>query len=345
MTVAGTPHVEATPGGGVRPPLAWLAKLLRFEEAGLLLGFILLVLVIGVPNPEFFQLGSIKTLLRQSAFVGIIAFGMVFLVSMVEIDLSVGGIYAVSATSSALAIKAGLDPWLAVLMGLCIGALLGALNGILTVLLEVPLIIVSLGTISIFFGLNLIVSGASAVFGMPKAHPFFLMFGTDWLGLPAPAWLLLVVGVTLHVTFQHTRFGATVRAIGSNAAAAEFIGIRVRRTRIWTTTLVGFLAALSGVLTLAYFKTADPSVGADLELQVIAAVVIGGTSLAGGSGSMLGAMLGVLIISVIDSGIVFYGVDPSYSRFVTGCVIIAAIALDRAVKRSRRAGDRIQSHL
>jgi len=332
-------------GGALGRSRSRLRGLLRFEEFGLLLGFVALVLIIGVPHPEFFQLGSVKTLLRQSAFVGILAFGMVFLVSMVEIDLSVGGIYAVSATGAALAIKGGLDPWLAVAMGLCLGALLGAINGVLTVLLEVPLIIVSLGTISVFFGLNFIISGASAVYGMPKAHPFFTVFGGEWLGLPAAAWVLLVVGGVLHVTFQHTRFGATVRAIGSNSAAAEFIGIRVRRTKIWATVLAGFLAALSGVMTLAYFKTADPSMGTGLELQVIAAVVIGGTSLAGGSGSMLGAMLGVLIISVIDSGIVFYGVDPNYARFVTGCVIVTAIALDRAVKRSRRAVDRVQSHL
>lgn len=336
---------DVSQANALSPSPSRLRGLLRFEELGLLLGFVVLILVIGVPNPEFFQLGSIKTLVRQSAFVGIISFGMVFLVSMVEIDLSVGGIYAVSATSSALIIKAGLDPWLAVLIGLCIGASLGAVNGILTVLLGVPLIIVSLGTISVFFGLNLIVSGATAIYGMPKTHPFFTVFGGEWLGIPVAGWILLAIGAVLHVTFQHTRFGATVRAIGSNAAAAEFIGIRVRRTRIWATVLVGFLSALSGIMSLAYFKTADPSMGAGLELQVIAAVVIGGTSLAGGSGSMLGAMLGVLIISAIDSGIVFYGVNPNYSRFVTGCVIVTAIALDRAVKRSRRAVDRVQSHL
>ena len=129
------------------------------------------------------------------------------------------------------------------------------------------------------------------------------------------------------------RFGATVRAIGSNMPAAEFIGVRTGLVRIYATALVGFLCALSGVMTLAYFKAVDTSSGRDLALQVIAAVVIGGTSLAGGSGTIIGAALGVLIITTIDSGLVFYGVNLNYSEFVTGLVIVGAIALDRIVKR------------
>jgi len=317
----------------------------RQDEAGLALALVVLVLAIGIPNPEFFELGSVKTLLRQCAFVGIMAFGMVFLVSMVEIDLSVGGIYAVCATSAALLIKAGVDPWASAALALVIGAALGAINGVLTVLLDVPLIIVSLGSLSVFFGINLIISSASAVYGMPREHPFFTFLGGEFFGLPTPAWVLFLAGAVLHFIFFRTRFGATVRAVGANRQAAEFIGINVARTRIYATALVGLLCALSGVLTLAFFKATDPSLGEQKELQVIAAVVIGGTSLAGGSGTLLGALLGVLIISVIDTGVVFFGVDPNYARFVTGCVILAAIALDRVLKRRRRLTDAMQSHL
>jgi ribose transport system permease protein len=320
-------------------------RIKNFDEAGLVLVFLCLLALIGIPNPELFEFGSIKTLLRQCAFVGIIAFGMVYLVSMVEIDLSVGGIYAVSATSTALLIKSGVDPWFAVPIALCIGTLLGALNGVLMVALDVPLIIVSLGSLSVFFGINLIIVHGSPVYGMPREHPFFTIFGGETLGLPAAVWILLISGVVLHFVFFHTRFGATVRAIGSNRAAAEFIGIKVDRIRILATALLGVLCAVSGIMSLAYFKAVDPSMGGQLELQVIAAVVIGGTSLAGGSGTILGAFLGVLIISVIDSGIVFFSVDPNYARFVTGCVILAAIALDRILKRRRNLADQLQSHL
>lgn len=327
-----------------RPHLT-LGRIKLFDEAGLVLALVCLLLAIGIPHPEFFDLGSIKTLLRQCAFVGIMAFGMVYLVSMTEIDLSVGGIYAVSATSAALMIKAGIDPWAAIFLSLLIGTALGALNGIVTVVLDVPLIIVSLGSLSVFFGINLIISDASPVFGMPREHPFFSIFGGEFLGLPSAAWVLFVTGVGLHFLFFRTRFGATVRAIGANRNAAEFIGIKVGPIRIYTSALTGFLCALSGAMALAFFRAVDPLMGEQKELLVIAAVVIGGTSLAGGSGTLFGAFLGVLIISVIDSGIVFFGVDTNYARFVTGCVILAAIALDRILKRSRAASSRLQSHL
>jgi ribose transport system permease protein len=306
------------------------------EDTGLVIVFLLMILGIGIPHPEFFSFGSIKTILRQSALVGIIAFGMVYLVAMVEIDLSVGGIFAVAGSFSALLIKFHhVDPWIAVALALLSGVVLGGLNGVLTSLLKVPLIIVSLGTLSAYFGLHLILSDGKAIYGLPKGHPFFQWFGSDLLQLPTSVWTAIVCAIVLYFVFVHTRFGATVRAIGSNPAAAEFIGVRTDLIRIYTTALVGFLAALSGVMTLAYFKAVDTSSGRNLGLQVIAAVVIGGTSLAGGSGTILGAALGVLIITTIDSGLVFYNVNLNYSEFVTGIVIVGAIALDRIAKRRR----------
>jgi ribose transport system permease protein len=307
------------------------------EDTGLVVVFVLMLLAIGIPYPEFFSFGSIKTILRQSALVGIIAFGMVYLVAMVEIDLSVGGTFAIAGSLTASLIKFyHVDPWIAVGMGLVAGGGLGAVNGILTSLLRVPLIIVSLGTLSGYFGLHLIISGGRAIYGLPREHLFFRIFGGDFLAIPASVWTALVCAIVLYFVFAHTRFGATVRAIGSNPAAAEFIGVRIDRIRIYAAAMVGLLAALSGIMALAYFKSVDTSSGRDLALRVIAAVVIGGTSLAGGSGTIIGAGLGVLIITTIDSGLVFYGVNLNYSEFVTGVVIIGAIALDRILKRRRQ---------
>jgi ribose transport system permease protein len=304
------------------------------EDAGLVVVFAFMILAIGIPYPEFFTFGSIKTVLRQSALIGIIAFGMVFLVAMVEIDLSVGGIFATASSLAALLIKLHhLDPWLAVAMALLAGIVLGGLNGVLTGVLKVPLIIVSLGTLSAYFGLHLILSDGKAIYGLPKEHPFFALLGGDLFDLPVSVWMSIGCAIVLYVLFAHTRFGATVRAIGSNPAAAEFIGINTGLIRIYATALVGLLASFSGVMTLAYFKAVDTSSGRSLGLQVIAAVVIGGTSLAGGSGTIVGAALGVLIITTIDSGLVFYGVNLNYSEFVTGAVIIGAIALDRISKQ------------
>jgi ribose transport system permease protein len=315
----------------------------RFDEGGLLLAVAGLLLLIAVPHPEFVDPRSIVTLLRQTAFSGIIAFGMVYLISMVEIDLSVGAIYCWVATVAALLINSGFDPWLAALAGLVSASLLGALNGVLANVLDVPIIIVSLGTLSAIHGAALILSGGRAITGMPRQHSFFVWFGSDWLGVPVPVWFLASVGLALHVVFRHTRFGAVVRSIGSNIEAARFIGIRVGRYRIMVTALVGLLCGVSGVLTLAFFKASDPSLGAGLELQVVAAVVIGGTSLAGGTGTLLGAFLGMLVISMIGSGLVFYGVSGNWAQFVTGVVIVAAIALDRTIKRRRNATTPMES--
>ncbi|AJE44944.1 ABC transporter permease [Celeribacter indicus] len=330
---------DVTPDASGRPEArragSLLSRLTGFDEAGLLLGFIFLVLLIGIPHPEFFNAGSLEAVLRQTAFVAIIAFGMVFLVAMVEIDLSVSGIYAVAGMSMALLIKAGVDPWAAAAVALLAGCALGLLNGLLAALFKVPLIIISLGTMSMFFGLNLMISGGLAVFGMPRDHSFFTTIGGTHFGLPMTVWITIATGLVLHVVLWRTRYGASVRAIGSNPKAAAFLGLRVARIRILTTMFVGFLAALSGILTLAFFKASEPTIGMGIELRVIAAVVIGGTSLAGGSGTILGAALGALIITLIDSGIVFYGIDPDYSQFVTGTVIVAAIGLDRLAKRRK----------
>ncbi len=306
-----------------------------FEELGLVLALVLLTLIIGIPNPELFSLRSMVTILRQSAFIGIIAFGMVYLIAMVEIDLAVGGIYGLSAIVGALLIQAGVDPWLSASAAILVATVLGAVDGLLANLLEVPLIIVSLGTLSVFRGLGLILSNARPITGMPRHHPFFAIFGGDLLGVPTTVWLLIGVGIVLHITFGRTRFGAIVRAIGSNQAAARFIGLRVALYRVATAALVGLLCGLSGVLTLAFFKAADPTLGVGMELQVVAAVVIGGTSLAGGSGSLVGAFIGVLLISIIASGLVFFGISANWAQFVTGVFILAAIALDRFIKRRR----------
>src|SRR5580658_769497 len=329
-------HVSEAKGAAVAHTGASLRIRRWPEETGLVVVFLLMILAIGIPYPEFLSFGSIKTVLRQSALIGIIAFGMVFLVAMIEIDLSVGGIFATASSLAALLIKIHhLDPWIAVTVALLAGVFLGALNGILTGLLKVPLIIVSLGTLSAYFGLHLILSDGKAVYGLPKDHPFFTWFGGDLFELPVSVWTSIGCAIVLYFVFVHTRFGAMVRAVGSNPSAAEFIGININLVRIYTTALVGLLAAFSGVMTLAYFKAVDTSSGRSLGLEVIAAVVIGGTSLAGGSGTIIGAALGVLIITTIDSGLVFYGVNLNYSEFVTGLVIVGAIALDRIVKRRR----------
>jgi ribose transport system permease protein len=302
-----------------------------------ILALVVLVAAIGLRDPRFLQPDALLDLLRQASFVAIIAMGLVFLLAMREIDLSVGSSYALAILAAASLMVAGVPPWVAAGAGVLVGAGLGAVNGVLTNLLAVPTIVVTLGTLSMFRGLVLVTSDASAVVGLPADSSFFALAGGDAFGVPVAFVVAVLLCVVLTVVFRRTRFGLMVRAIGSNDRAAAFSGIPARRIRFAALVLVGAMAGTAGMLTLAYFQSADPTLGSGLELLVIAAAIIGGTSLAGGRGTVVGALLGALIIAVINSGLVRFEVPANWTAFATGAVIVLAVALDGLVRRRRAA--------
>jgi ribose transport system permease protein len=168
---------------------------------------------------------------------------------------------------------------------------------------------------------------------LPVDDSFFEILGGRWLGVPAAAWVAIILLVALSVLFNRTRFGTMVRAIGSNREAAAFTGIPVNRIRLYAITLTGALAGVSGILSLAYFEGADPTVGTGFELQVIAAAIIGGTAVSGGSGTVVGAMLGALIVAVINSGLVYFQVPTTYTDLITGLVILVAVGSDSLLRK------------
>jgi ribose transport system permease protein len=220
--------------------------------------------------------------------------------------------------------------------------MLGLVNGVLTVSLRLPVIIITLGTLSMYRGLALIVNNSRAVIPPDKEGLFFTMWTHKLFGvLPSVAIAFLALAVVMHVVLQRSRFGYRAQAMGSNPDAARLAGIPVDRTRIMVLTLMGLIAGLTGVIFLGFRGAIDPSSGDTLLLPVIAAVIIGGTPLSGGRGSVLGAVLGALIIQVIQSGILFLGIDVKWSIFVTGAVIVIAVAIDQLVRRqrARRARD------
>ena len=252
---------------------------------------------------------------------------------MGEIDLSTGSIYGLTINAAAvLMVKESLNPWIGALLGLLIGVGLGGLNALLCAALRLPVIIVTLGTLSVYRGLALIINGGGFLYGLPRGHPFFVIVGSAPLGLPLVIWVFVLLTVALAVLYRFTRFGFVVRAIGSNRRAAEMSGIPIGRVRTWTLMLVGGLCGVSGMMTLAFFSTADPNLGTAYELLAITAAIIGGTALSGGRGTVVGAMLGSLVIAVISSGIVQFGVSANWSMLVTGALIIAAVGLDSAVR-------------
>lgn len=310
-------------------------NLTSFNELGVLAALAAVVLVIGAFHPNFLSLTSVVNIGGQASLFGIMALGMVFLLSMREIDLSVGAIYAVSIIGSAVLMRGGLDPWLGALVGVLIGAALGVVNGVLSNVLKISTIIVTLGSLSMYRGLALIIGDSRTVVGLPTDHPFFRVVGGNFLRLPASFWAVLGLTAVLMVIYRSTRFGFVVRAVGANEQAARLTGIPIGRVRVMALALMGALCGVAGMFTLAFFQSADPNLGVGYELLVIAAAIIGGTSLAGGTGSVLGALLGALLIGVINSGLIQFGVTANWSIFATGAVIIASVSLDALIRRRR----------
>jgi ribose transport system permease protein len=325
------------PRGGrlrVRP---LLEKVLSFEELGISLALGALILLIGAFHPNFWTKNSLVNVLQSASFVAIMAYGMVFLLAMGELDLSLGSVYALSTIVAAkLMAESGYNPWLAVVLGIGVGGALGAINGLLCTVLRLPLIIITLGTLSLYQGLATHFSNAGPIENIPTTSSFFTAFGGEWADVPAAAWVALVLVVVLSFVFTKTRFGTMVRAVGSNRDAAAVSGIPSQRIRLYAATLTGALAATAGMLGLAYFQGADPTIGGTpLELQVIAAAIIGGTAISGGTGTVLGAALGALVVTVINSGLQFFQIKPDWSDFVTGVVILIAVGLDSQLRHRR----------
>jgi ribose transport system permease protein len=314
-----------------------MRRVVRQEEFGITAVLVVLVIVIGVFHPNSLTKSALLGTALAASFVALIAYGMVFLIAMTEIDLSVGSIFGFSALVCAELMAHGMTPWLALLVGPATGMALEAGNGFIANTFRIPVIIVTLGTLTLYAGLATVVSNSQAVTGLPLTSSFFSVLGGNLLGVPFSVWVVVVAGIVLTIVFRRTPFGARVRAIGSNQTAARFSGIRVNRTRIQVLVLVGALCGLAGVLSLAYQEGADPSLGTGLELQVIAATIIGGTAVTGGSGTVPGALVGALIISVINGGLVYFAVGPNWSGVVTGATVVVAVSADGVLRRRRAA--------
>jgi len=308
-------------------------RIAHIDEIGVIGALLIMMLVLSVTTTAFLTPTNLLQVARQASYYGIMAIGMVFVISMGDIDLSVGSILMLTNIIAALALRDGQPLLVVIVIGLGAGALCGFINGGLSVVLRIPTIIVTLGTLSIYRGLGLVISNAAPISKFSKENWFFTVGGGDILGVPTSVVLMLVVGVLGYILYNQTAFGRRVQALGSNLQAARFSGIRIARQRILVMTLMGIIAALAGLAALAFLQSADPTTGQGFELLVIASTIIGGTALSGGSGSIPGAILGALIIAVIRNGLVLLGMSAYWGLAATGAVIIAAVALDYFIKR------------
>lgn len=306
------------------------------DAASVLLATIVLVIGIGIFHPDFFEISNLLSILQESVYIGILAAGMSFLLAMRELDLSVGSNFGLSLIVAALLMEHGWPPWLAGLAAVVCGGLFGLVNAIAVQVFQIPTIIATLATLSMGRGLALALTNGTQVVNLPANSSFFTFLGGKTLGVATSVWVFLLVVIALTIVLRMTPFGYRVRSIGSNPDAAAFAGISIARVRMQALVLMGLLAGLAGALGLAFFISGDPNIGTGFELQAIAAAVIGGTPLRGGSGTAFGAAFGAILLTVVASGLVFFNVPLNWSSFATGAVILLAVALDSLLRRRSR---------
>jgi ribose/xylose/arabinose/galactoside ABC-type transport system permease subunit len=308
-----------------------LARLLLQGERPYMLyvAFAILLVVFSLASPWFLSIDNFLNIGRQTALVSIIAIGMTFVIIARQIDLSVGSTLALSGMSAALAMSHLGDNWIiGAIAGIGTGAIVGAINGIVVTRLNIPSFLVTLGTLSAARGLALLVTTTKPVIITNDA--FVAIFGEgDIFGVPVPIlWTLLAVvgGVLL---LHYSVFGRQVYAAGGNPTAALYSGINIRRVTTLAFILTGALAGLAALVLAARSHAARPDVVQGLELDVIASVTLGGCSLFGGRGFVLGTLLGSLIIGTLNNGLVLLGVSSSLQLVIKGAIIVAAVAFTR----------------
>lgn len=305
----------------------WLSSL------GPVIGLVAVYVFFALAGPESFtSVRTLETIARQTAIVGTAALGMTLVIILGGIDLSVGSIVAMTSVTVALALNAGAGPLGAVFLAMAAGALTGFANGKLITKLKVAPFIVTLGML-------LIVRGAAKGLGReqkvdaPTTWLVELLASLPpdrrWMIVPAGVWILVVLALVTAFVLRYTRLGAHVFAIGSSESTARLCGVPVERVKVIVYTLSGGLAGLTGVLQFSRLTVGDPTVAVGLELDVIAAVVIGGGSLSGGEGTVVGTLVGAFIMTVIRAGTSQMGLPNWVQEIVTGAIIVAAVAVDR----------------
>jgi ribose transport system permease protein len=302
-----------------------LQKLLPF------LSLILLFVALWIASPNFLTATNLSSVVRQTAVINIMALGMTIIIITGGIDLSVGSILGLAGLLGTMAMEAGASIVAGIGIGLLAGLVCGFLNGFMITQLRIAPFIVTLGTLGIYRGAALIVSNGLPVHNVPPAFSF-LGEGTV-LGIPFVLWLLVICGVAVHIILEHTRLGRYAFAIGSSPAAAVYAGIPVTFHTTSVYAIGGLLTGLGGMIEASRLMTGQPTAGTGYELQAIAAVVIGGGSLRGGEGSVVGTLVGAFIMGLLSNGSDLLGISNYVQQVVIGAVIILAVAADELRKR------------
>jgi rhamnose transport system permease protein len=306
-----------------------------------MLAAILLValVVLGALNNRFLTVDNLLNQGRLMTEVGLIALPMTFIIITGGIDLSVGSTVGLCAILLGYSWKTFDFPLpLAIVFSLLVGAFAGFFNGLVITRLKVPPLIMTIATLALYRGLAEGISQAHSVRGYPDW--FYFTGQSNLFGVPAQLWLLVIAIVIAGVALDRTTFGRTLYAIGNNETAARFSGLAVDRVKLIIYTLSGFMAGLSGYVLVSRVTTTRSDMGIGYELDVIAAVVLGGTSLTGGRGTIVGTALGTMTIAVISNGLILAHINPFFTQIVTGAIILTALWLNTRIFDRLRAGER-----
>jgi len=306
----------------------WQSIRRHAEDNFILASLILLILFFGFSSDNFFSVITLTTILNQLPALTVVTVGMTLVLIVAGIDLSVGSVMGFCAAVVGVAAVAwGLPLWMAFLMGLGTGLICGAVNGLLVAYFSLPSFIVTLGMLEMARGLAYVTTGSQTVYIGSQIQSLALPL--PGIGVSAALIFAIVLVITAQFVLTRTVLGRYLVAIGTNEQAARMSGIDPRPYRLMVFAVSGALAGIAGIFNAAYLGSADPNAGIGLELSAIAAAVIGGTSLMGGRGSIIGAFAGVLIIAVLQNGLAQIGVSEPTKRLITGAVIIIAVLIDR----------------
>jgi ribose transport system permease protein len=296
------------------------------RNRGLLLTLLLALLILAVFSPKYMNLNNFVVVGLQMSYIGIAAIGTAYLIISGNIDLSIGSLFALCAAVAAI-LSLSINPHLALVVGVAVGGLLGLVNGMLVWRIKISPIIITLGSLTIIRGADLLLTGGYTIRGVPES---FTAIG-QWrpLDVPTSLWVFLILAVIAHFILHDTTIGRHIFAIGGNREASEASGLTVRRLTLGVFAVNGVIVGVAGVLAASRFGTAAPSFGIGYELDVITAVILGGVAFNGGEGNIVGVILAVMLLGVINSGLVSLGIDPHYTEVVKGTALILAVTLDQ----------------
>lgn len=301
------------------------------SKLGPVVALVFLVIIVSALNSSFLTSTNLLNLLRQVSINALIAFGMTFVILTGGIDLSVGSILGLSGAISAQLMVSGYPAFVAILGGILAGALFGSINGLLIAYGKMAPFIATLATMTIFRGATYVFTNGNPITGEKLSNSFLFQFmGRGYLfGIPVPILIMIIAYLILFMVLHKMSFGRKTYALGGNEKAAFVAGVKVDRIQLIIYTISGLMASIAGVILTSRLNSAQPNAGTSYEMDAIAAVVLGGTSLSGGKGRIFGTLIGALIIGTLNNGLNLLGVSSFYQQIVKGIVIIIAVLLDR----------------